>query len=90
MIYIYIYTYLDLPVWVPNGSVFSGGKINHLLGFKGPRHPGWKVLVYFMKVEVNQGTMGCTPNSVPMVFIVFNLGILGDNLPINTHYIGLI
>ena len=26
----------------------------------------------------------------PMVFIVFNLGILGDNLPINTHYIGLI
>ena len=24
-----------------------------------------------------------------MVFIVFNLGILGDNLPINTNYIGL-
>ncbi len=33
----------------------------------------------------NQGTIGCTPNSVPMVFLVFNLGILGDNLPINTH-----
>ena len=27
---------------------------------------------------------------VPMVFIVFSDGILGDNLPINTHYIGLI
>ncbi len=25
-----------------------------------------------------QGTIGCTPSSVPMVFIVFNLGILGD------------
>ncbi len=25
-----------------------------------------------------QGTIGRTPNSVPMVFIVFNLGILGD------------
>ncbi len=36
-----------------------------------------------------QGTIGCTPNSVPMVFIVFILGILGDNLPINTHDIGL-
>ena len=24
------------------------------------------------------------------VFIVFSLGILGDNLPLNTHYIGLI
>ena len=37
-----------------------------------------------------QGTMGCTPNvRVPMVFIVFGLGILGDNLPINTHYIGI-
>ena len=38
-----------------------------------------------------QGTIGCTPNSVPMVFIVFNLGILGDE---KTHkyplYIGLI
>ena len=33
------------------------------------------------------GTIGCTPNSVPMVFVVFNLGILGDNLPINTHVI---
>ena len=29
----------------------------------------------------------CTPNSVPMVFIVFSDGILGDNLPINTHVI---
>ncbi len=39
---------------------------------------------------LSQGTIGCTPNNVSMVFIVFNLGILGDNLPINTHYIGLI
>ena len=30
---------------------------------------------------LNQGTIGCTPNSVPMVFIVFNLGILGDYNP---------
>ena len=28
-----------------------------------------------------QGTIECTPNSVPMVFIVFNLGILGDYNP---------
>ena len=29
----------------------------------------------------NQGTIGCTPNSVPMVFIMYllcSLGILGD------------
>ena len=32
-----------------------------------------------------QGTIGFTPNSVPMVFIGVHLGILGDNLPINTH-----
>ena len=38
-----------------------------------------------------QGTIECTPNvRVPMVFIEFNLGILGENLPINTHYIRLI
>ena len=36
---------------------------------------------------LSQGTVGCTPNNVPMVFIVFNLGILGDY---KTHYIGLI
>ena len=35
---------------------------------------------------LSQGTIQCTPNSVPMVFIVFNLGILGDY---KTHYIGL-
>ncbi len=33
----------------------------------------------------SQGTIGCTPNSVPTVSIVFSDGILGDNLPINTH-----
>ena len=31
---------------------------------------------------MSQGTIGCKPNSVPMEFIVFNLGILGDE---NTH-----
>ncbi len=34
--------------------------------------------------------MCVTPNSALMVSIVFNLGVLGDNLPINTHYIELI
>ena len=37
-----------------------------------------------------QGTIGCTPNRVPMVFVVLSLEILGDYDPINTHYIGLI
>ena len=42
----------------------------------------------FFEVGINQGTIGCTPNvRVPMVYIVFNLGILGDNLPMNTHVI---
>ena len=42
-------------------------------------------------ISKSQGTMGCTPNGrVPMVFSWCSLGILGDNLPINTHYIGLI
>ena len=37
-----------------------------------------------------QGTIGCTPNSVPMVFIVFSRDSWGYcNIPINTHYIPL-
>ena len=36
-----------------------------------------------------QGTIGCTPNSVPMVFIVFSRDSWGL-YTINTHYIGLI
>ena len=36
-------------------------------------------------------TIGCTPNSVPTVFVVFSLGFLGITFPINTHcIIGLI
>ncbi len=35
-----------------------------------------------------QGTIGCTPNSVPMVFIVFSRDS-GGFLPIHTHYIGI-
>ena len=38
---------------------------------------------------LSQGTIGCTPNSVPMVFIVFSRDSWGL-LPINTHYIGFI
>ena len=37
-----------------------------------------------------QGTIVCTPNSVAMVLMGCSLGILGDETPINTHYIGLI
>ena len=34
---------------------------------------------------------GCTPNvRVLPWYLLGSLGILGDNLPINTHYIGLI
>ena len=35
-----------------------------------------------------QGTIGCTPYSVPMVFIVFSRDS-GGFLPIHTHYIGI-
>ena len=28
-----------------------------------------------------QGTIGCTPNSVPMVYLLCSLGILGDFCP---------
>ena len=45
----------------------------------------YKALIPSEKSQLSRDKDGCTPNSVPMVFIVFNLGILGDNLPINTH-----
>ena len=35
-------------------------------------------------------SVGCTPNSVPMVFIVFSRDSWGLLSPINTHHIGLI
>ena len=36
---------------------------------------------------VFQGTLGCTPNNVPMVFIVFSRDSWGWKKPINTHEI---
>ncbi len=39
--------------------------------------------------DSSQGTIGCTPNSVPMVFIVFSRDSWGLQ-PITTHYLGLI
>ena len=50
---------------------------------------GLRLLVWpIYQTTISQGSIGCTPNvRVPMVFIVFNLGILGDNLKINTHVI---
>ena len=39
------------------------------------------VFMYIGKYTIHhQGTIGCTPNNVPMVFIVFDLGILGDEI----------
>ena len=38
------------------------------------------------RVGMCQGTTGCTPNSVPMVFIAFSRDSWG--LSINTRYIG--
>ena len=40
-----------------------------------------------MKSEVSGDKDGCTPNSVLPWYLLCSLGILGDNLPINTHYI---
>ena len=40
-------------------------------------------------IYIYQGTVGSTPNSVPMVFIVFFRDSWGLK-PINTHYIRLI
>ena len=37
-----------------------------------------------------EGTCTRSRTCTTMVFLVFNLGILGDNLPINSHYIGLL
>ena len=45
--------------------------------------PGVCVYIYIyihLGAPFFQGTIGCTANSVPMVFIVFNLGILGDEI----------
>ena len=45
-------------------------------GDPGNSHPG--------KVESTQGTIGCTPNNVSMVFIGFSRDSWGLE-PINTH-----
>ncbi len=51
--------------------------------------PLWKFPISQNQRPWSRDKEGCTPNSVPMVFIGAHLGILGDNLPINTHYIGI-
>ena len=73
-------------------------KSSILIGFSIINHPFWGVLLLFLETSIynlrlceNIGVVPTSPQGlvVPTVFvayIVFNLGILGHNLPINTHY----
>ena len=50
--------------------------------------PLWILVNISLKPLIKGQLIGCgPPKCTTMVFIVFNLGILGDNLPINTHVI---
>ena len=54
------------------------------------KHPDSKLSLFKSLENMSQCDSrdkdGCTPNvRVPMVFIVFNLGILGNFNPLNTH-----
>ena len=66
------------------GGVASGGaaRIPMIKGLD----TGNLKMMQFLK---GQGRVGAPNVRVPMVFSWCFLGILGDNLPINTHYIGL-
>ena len=52
------------------------------------RRPGLKRGTWGAEVKTSETTRTGVPRSrtcTTMVFMVFNLGILGDNLPINMH-----
>ena len=73
--------------WVVYGSIIPYGMTWTM------SHPDWFMTRSWfhglLESPIYQGTLGCTPSGVPMVFIEVFQGFLGI-ITLNTHYIGLI